>query len=144
MAAIIYSEAGNQGYNGMLAVGSVIMNRVYSRGYGFANVNTITAVVYQKNQFEPASRIKPYYKDGVLMQDKTVLQFYLAYPDKISANAKSAAQAVMNGTRYHWAGGAMNQLFFMTPAAFEKQAWLKGRNIKDKFTLGGHTFFNVL
>lgn len=51
MAAIIFCEAGNQPYNGQTAVGAVIMNRVRDSRFP----NTIKGVVYQKNQFTPAS-----------------------------------------------------------------------------------------
>jgi len=50
MANIIYCEAGNQSYEGMLAVGAVVMNRVRSSVFP----NTIVGVVYQSGQFTPA------------------------------------------------------------------------------------------
>ncbi len=145
LGAIIQAEAGNQGYNGMLAVGSVIMNRVFYSGGGFPN--TITGVVLQKNQFEPATRSMVVKQNGSYVQlDMTVLEYYQTYySTAVSSEAKAAAQAVLSGTRYAYDGSTpMNQLFFMTPAAFSKQSWLSNRTIADKFTLGGHTFFNVL
>ena len=51
LAAIIYCEAGNQSYEGQLAVGAVVLNRVKSSSYP----NTIYDVIYQKYQFGPAS-----------------------------------------------------------------------------------------
>ena len=51
MAAIIYCEAGNQSYEGMVAVGAVVMNRVNSSSFP----NTISEVIYQSGQFTPAS-----------------------------------------------------------------------------------------
>ncbi|MDO5345130.1 MAG: cell wall hydrolase [Lachnospiraceae bacterium] len=51
MAAIIYCEAGNQSYEGMVAVGAVVMNRVASSSFP----NTISEVIYQSGQFTPAS-----------------------------------------------------------------------------------------
>ena len=51
MASIIFCEAGNQPYEGQVAVGAVIMNRVRSASYP----NSIEAVVYQSGQFTPAS-----------------------------------------------------------------------------------------
>lgn len=47
LAAIIEKEAGGSGYQGMLAVGSVVMNRVRSSSYP----NTIEGVIDQKGQF---------------------------------------------------------------------------------------------
>lgn len=49
LANIIYCEAGNQGYEGQLAVGAVIMNRVMSGAFP----NTIAGVIYQSRQFSP-------------------------------------------------------------------------------------------
>jgi len=51
LAAIIHCEAGNQCYEGKLAVGAVVCNRVRSGSYP----NNIHDVVYQRGQFGPAS-----------------------------------------------------------------------------------------
>lgn len=50
LATMIYCEAGNQGMEGQLAVGYVIMNRVRSGLYP----NSLEAVLRQPRQFEPA------------------------------------------------------------------------------------------
>lgn len=50
LGALIYCEAGNQPYEGMLAVGAVVMNRVKSGAYP----NTIHSVIYASGQFTPA------------------------------------------------------------------------------------------
>lgn len=50
LAAIIFCEAGNQPYEGQVAVGAVIMNRVRSAVYP----NSIAEVIYQSGQFGPA------------------------------------------------------------------------------------------
>lgn len=50
LASIIFCEAGNQPYEGQVAVGAVIMNRVKSAVYP----NSISEVVYQSGQFGPA------------------------------------------------------------------------------------------
>jgi len=145
LEAIVTAEAGNQGYAGKLAVASVILNRVFCKKYGFGNVNTISAVVYQKNQFEPVTRHQ-WVKVNGTWQDSgmTVLEYYLAHPELINQETVNACKAAMSGQRYQGPGGPMNQLFFMTPDAFSRQSWLKNRTIADKFTLKGHTFFNVL
>jgi hypothetical protein len=51
LAALIYCEAGNQSYEGMVAVGAVVMNRVASASFP----STISDVIYQSGQFTPAS-----------------------------------------------------------------------------------------
>ena len=50
LAALIFCEAGNQPYEGQVAVGAVVMNRVNSGSYP----NTIRDVIYQSGQFGPA------------------------------------------------------------------------------------------
>lgn len=51
LANIIYCEAGNQPYEGQLAVGAVVVNRVLSSVFP----NTVVGVIYQKGQFSPVS-----------------------------------------------------------------------------------------
>ncbi|MCR5654341.1 MAG: cell wall hydrolase [Lachnospiraceae bacterium] len=51
LAALIQAEAGTQGYEGQLAVGAVVMNRVRSGAYP----NSISAVITQPGQFPPAT-----------------------------------------------------------------------------------------
>ncbi len=51
LARIIHAEANNQPYNGKIAVGNVIMNRVESNAFP----NTIKKVIYQEGQFSPVS-----------------------------------------------------------------------------------------
>lgn len=50
LASIIFCEAGNQPYEGQVAVGAVVMNRVRSGLFP----DTIQEVIYQKGQFTPA------------------------------------------------------------------------------------------
>lgn len=49
MASIINCEAGSEPYQGKVAVGIVVMNRVSSKAFP----NSIKGVVYQKGQFSP-------------------------------------------------------------------------------------------
>lgn len=50
LASIIFCEAGNQSYEGQVAVGAVIMNRIKSERFP----NTMEEVIYQSGQFTPA------------------------------------------------------------------------------------------
>lgn len=49
LANLIYCEAGNQPYEGQVAVGAVVINRVRSSVYP----NTVVGVIYQNRQFSP-------------------------------------------------------------------------------------------
>lgn len=62
LAALIQCEAGNQPYEGQLAVGAVVMNRVRNSAYP----STIHGVIYASGQFTPASsgRLDRLYSSG--------------------------------------------------------------------------------
>jgi len=51
LSRIIYAESGNQSLEGKIAVGNVVMNRVKHPQFP----NTLYDVLFQKNQFSPAS-----------------------------------------------------------------------------------------
>lgn len=88
LAAILQCEAGST-YDGMIAVGTVIMNRVASPKFP----NSIHGVIYQKGQFSPVSSGK---LDRVLRNGP-------------SSSAYSAAKAVLGGTRH---SSVLNCLYF--------------------------------
>lgn len=50
LAALIQSEAGAESYDGQLAVGAVVMNRLRSGRYG----SSLSSVIYAPGQFTPA------------------------------------------------------------------------------------------
>ena len=77
LGALIYCEAGNQPYEGMVAVGAVVMNRVKSGAYP----NTIHSVIYASGQFTPA------------MSGKVAK----AYEGNVPELCLQAAQAAING-----------------------------------------------
>lgn len=78
LAALIQCEAGNQPYEGRVAVGAVVLNRVRSGAYP----NTIYGVIYASGQFTPAL-------------NGTVAKVYNS--GKIYDMNIQAAQAALNG-----------------------------------------------
>ena len=78
LAAIIWCEAGNQPYDGMVAVGQVVMNRVKSGSFP----NTIAEVLNQPGQFTPSS-------SGTLQA---------ALSAGVNSTCYSAAQDALNGS----------------------------------------------
>ncbi len=78
LAALIQCEAGNQPYEGRVAVGAVVLNRVRSGAYP----NTIHSVIYASGQFTPAL-------------NGTVAKVYNS--GKIYDMNYQAAQAALNG-----------------------------------------------
>lgn len=51
LACLIYCEAGNQPYEGQVAVGAVVINRMRSAAFP----NTMVGVIYQNKQFSPVA-----------------------------------------------------------------------------------------
>lgn len=62
LAALIQCEAGGESYEGQLAVGAVVMNRVRSGAYP----NSIHGVIYASGQFTPAlnGKVNQVYESG--------------------------------------------------------------------------------
>lgn len=77
LASIIWCEARGEPYEGMLAVGAVVMNRVKSPAYP----NTVFGVIFASGQFSPVKR------GGI----------YLAYNKNANAICYQAAQEALNG-----------------------------------------------
>lgn len=77
LSTIIYCEAGNQSYEGQLAVGSVIMNRVASSSFP----NSVSGVIYQSGQFSPVASGR----------------FAHALAAGLGSGCTSAAREVLNG-----------------------------------------------
>lgn len=78
LAALIQCEAGSETYNGKLAVGAVVMNRVRSGAYP----NTVSGVIFASGQFTPAlnGKVARVYTNG-----------------NISDGCYEAARAAING-----------------------------------------------
>lgn len=91
LANLIYCEAGNQPYEGQVAVGAVVMNRVMSAVFP----DTVVGVIYQNKQFSPVGSGR--------------LALALA-EDRATAACYRAADAAMSGTTT-----VGNCLFFRTP-----------------------------
>ena len=77
LAAIIQCEAWGEPYDGKLAVGSVIMNRVRSSYFP----NTVSGVIYQGGQFSPVASGRLAYR----------------LEQGVDSDCMSAAQAVLGG-----------------------------------------------
>lgn len=91
LANLIYCEAGGEPYEGKLAVGSVVINRVLSSKFP----DTVLGVIYQKKQFSPVA-------SGRLDLALTV--------NKANADCYRAADEAMSGMT-----NVGNCVFFRTP-----------------------------
>ena len=91
LANLIYCEAGGEPYEGKLAVGAVVINRVLSSRYP----GTISGVIYQSAQFSPVASGR--------------LALALA-EDRANAACYEAADQAMRG-----GSNVGNCLYFRTP-----------------------------
>jgi spore germination cell wall hydrolase CwlJ-like protein len=69
LACLVYSEAGNQSYNGMLGVANVVLNRTHSDAYYY--IHTVKQAIYDKKwsvQFAVTNKNS----SGVSMLDKAL------------------------------------------------------------------------
>ena len=91
LAVLIYCEAGGEPYEGQVAVGAVVINRVLSSVYP----NTVSGVIYQKSQFSPVGSGR--------------LAYYMSI-GKVTQSCYNAADAAMSGVT-----NVGNCLHFRTP-----------------------------
>lgn len=103
LAKIINAEAGSQPYEGKVAVGNVVMNRVESPNFP----DTIRGVIYQKGQFSPVS-------NGSINK-------------KPNSNSIKAAKEVMNGYRVV----DRKVLYFYNPD-IAKSKWIFTREVATR------------
>lgn len=80
LAALIYCEAGGEPYEGQVAVGAVVMNRVKSPSFP----NSISEVIYQSGQFGPAITGK---LSRVMAAGKTTDSCYQAAQEAIAGSS---------------------------------------------------------
>lgn len=91
LANLIYCEAGGEPYEGQVAVGSVVINRVLSGKFP----DTVVGVIYQKRQFSPVASGR--------------LELALG-ANKATASCYRAAEEAMSGVT-----NVGNCVFFRTP-----------------------------
>jgi len=91
LANLIYCEAGGEPYEGKLAVGAVVINRVLSSVYP----DTVLGVIYQRKQFSPVGSGR--------------LELALTY-NKATADCYKAAEEAMSGM-----SNVGNCVYFRTP-----------------------------
>lgn len=120
LSALIYCEAGGESYNGKLAVGIVVMNRVRSGRFP----NTVKDVIYQKFQFSPA-------RNGSL---KRALAEYDngKFTSEMELDCIKAAKAALSGTTTITVKGEK--------VDFSKYLFFSGRLKGYTYKLGNHQF----
>lgn len=120
LSSIIYCEAQSESYNGKLAVGIVVMNRVKSSRYP----DTIKGVIYQKYQFSPVT-------NGTLK--KALAEYDKGnFTSTLEKGCIKAAKAVLSGTRSISVNGRQK--------SFSKYLSFSGRLRGYTFKLGHHQF----
>jgi spore germination cell wall hydrolase CwlJ-like protein len=120
LSALIYCEANGESYNGKLAVGIVVMNRVRSASFA----DTVKGVVYQKYQFGPASsgalsRALDQYDNG-------------KFTSGLEKDCINAAKEALSGTTSIAVNGSKKN--------FTKYLYFSGSLRGNTFSLGNHEF----
>lgn len=110
MAQLIESESGNQPFEGKLAVGTVIMNRIQSDEFP----DTIRDVIFQKGQFQVVGNGKIY--------------------NEPSEDSLEAAKEIMNGKRVF----NTDVLYFYNPKITSMSNWI--RKLKVTKVIKDHAF----
>ena len=108
LARIIHAESGNQPLEGKIAVGNVVMNRVNNPRFP----NTLYDVLFQKNQFSPAS-------SGSIYKEP-------------NWESKVAAMLVLEGVQ------VVPDALFFNGAGAKSYAY---KNCTYVTTIGGHDFY---
>ncbi len=122
LARTLQAEAGNQGYGGMLAAGSVIMNRANTSGYG----NGLRGVILKPGQFSAWNSMTGY-AGGEQGQDMASM--------RASDEAYKAADALISGAYDDVTGGATH---YYNPAISQPKWGQKSGG--DWKQIGDHVF----
>ncbi|HKL98736.1 MAG TPA: cell wall hydrolase [Mobilitalea sp.] len=141
LACLVYSEAGNQSYNGMLAVANVVLNRVKSNVY--FHVDTVKKVIYDKKWSVQFAVTVKGSKSGLSMMDRALEKydtrvFNSSNPEaerKAMNKAIKAAKAALQGEN--------NIGDYLCFNAISKSTY----RIKDKYPgykiIGDHIFYRT-
>lgn len=118
LARLMRAEALGEGNLGMLMVGNVVVNRVLADCLTFKNVNDVSSVIYQPNQFTGAN-------SSLFNAQATTLE-------------KQLAERILRGEYYH---PATNALWFYAPPANNscKDNWY-GQDFSGRYK--SHCFYN--
>ena len=119
LACLVHAEAGNQSYEGKLAVANVVLNRVKSGKFP----DTIKDVIYQPGQFTVV-------KNGALSKQ---LKKYDSYSSKAQLQSIEAAKAALAGEN-----NIGNRLYFNEYKASVKKGYDKKKNC---IKIGDHLFW---
>lgn len=112
LSRIIYAESGGEPLKGKIAVGNVVLNRVNNSRFP----TTVYNVIFQKNQFSPAS-------SGSIHRTP-------------SAESVIAAKIALEGYKV-----AENSLFFLN-RSIARSRWME-KNCTYVATIGRHTFYTL-
>ncbi|MGL5260254.1 MAG: cell wall hydrolase [Lachnospiraceae bacterium] len=104
LAALIQCEAGNQPYEGQVAVGAVVINRMKSGAYP----NTLAGVIYASGQFTPAAsgkveaRINKGVKDSCLQAARAALNGETTVGGAMHFRRAGSRDGIVIGNHVFW------------------------------------------
>ncbi len=120
LSALIYCEAGGEGYNGKLAVGIVVMNRVRASAFP----DSVKSVIYQKYQFGPV-------RNGAL--NKALSEYDAGkFTSSREKECVKAAKEALSGVKSITVSGKSKN--------FGSYLFFSGRLSGSTYKLGNHQF----
>lgn len=139
LAQIVFAEAGNQPFEGQVAVAATVLNRINSSIYP----NTVRGVIFQKEQFSPVKNGKIYAGGKVVTNVpescvQAAMQALAGDDPTEELLRQEAARLGLNADEYAGTGA----LGFYNPDAISSQSEKAARdNIKCKVKIGQHIFY---
>ncbi len=139
LACLVYSEAGNQSYKGMLGVANVVLNRTHSKAYYY--IHTIKQAIYDKKwSVQFAVTVKN--KSGVSPLDKA---FKLYDTGKSSGSNSAAEEAAMKKATKAAKAALEGENNIGTYLCFQNVR--SARHIKNHYSsyeiIGAHIFYRA-
>lgn len=131
LSYIIYCEAGNQPYAGKLAIGYVIMNRVYSRTF---TASTVREVIYDRGQFSPVwnSSMDKVYSNPSIVNEECRKAAKAVMKRRARFAAGKTVKLNLNGTKTDFP-----YLYFLSPGGYSSQGMSSAY-----LQIGDHVFFS--
>jgi spore germination cell wall hydrolase CwlJ-like protein len=141
LASLIYAEAGNQSYNGMLGVANVVLNRLESPLY--SHCDTIKEVIYDKKwsvQFAVTIKSR---KTGLSMLDKALNLYDTG--KSTGSNPEAEKKAMKKATKAAKAAleGENNIGSYLCFNAINKYTYKIKNKYPDYKIIGDHIFYRT-
>ena len=139
LVRLVYKEAGNQGFDGQVAVVAVILNRMRATESDFAKQNSITDVIFHPRAFADISNVTFEEADAEGTCFDAVMAALNHY-DPTEELLWAEAERLGLDPEVYASGGA---LYFYNPDFTGEEELARRANIKCQVQIGSHVFYKV-